>query len=503
MKSLFQNTSLKANIIANFVGNGWTALISLIFVPIYLNYIGPEGYGLIGIFASLQVVLFLLDSGLSTTLNKELASLSELPSTEQRMRNLVKTLGNVYWLLAVGAGLIAVFLSPLLSNYWVKPQELSVTTVTYSFILLSFSMIFQLPTGFYMGGIVGLQKQVALNAIKIIFATLKSIGALLVLVYISHSVIVFFLWNLIIIVIQTMVLKYYLWFILPQSPEKARFDKSELKKIKNFAFGMVGISLTSILLTQADKIILSKILSLQSFGYYSISCSLGLILYQILTPLTQSYFPKFTNLISLNKNEELKETYHQACKLISNLILPATFMLVFFSKELIFIWTKNAVTTEETWLITSIYAYGTGINCLMNIPYLLSLSYNWTKIGFYQNIAFLVLMVPLTIFLALHYSGIGGALTWAIINTLYFFITPIIIHKKILKGETWRWYWNDTIKPMLVCISLIAGMKYFLCGHTFNRYTELIILLVIGLITMVGSLSLTTNFFQKIKIIYQ
>ena len=61
------------------------------FVPIYLRYIGPEAYGLIGVFASLQVVLSLLDSGLSTTLNKEIASLSVLSNSQQQIRNLVKT----------------------------------------------------------------------------------------------------------------------------------------------------------------------------------------------------------------------------------------------------------------------------------------------------------------------------------------------------------------------------------------------------------------------------
>ena len=120
-------------------------------------------------------------------------------------------------------------------------------------------------------------------------------------------------------------------------------------------------------------------------------------------------------------------------------ILPAAFILVFYSKELIFIWTKNAITTENTWLITSIYAYGTGMNGLMNIPYLLTLSYGWTKLGFYQNIFLLVLMIPLTIFLAFKYGAVGGAISWATINTLYFFITPHLIHRKLLIGEVGNW----------------------------------------------------------------
>src|SRR5208283_5903525 len=105
-----------------------------------------------------------------------------------------------------------------------------------------------------------------------------------------------------------------------------------------------------------------------------------------------------------------------------------TFILVFFSKELIFIWTKNISTTENTWLITAIYAYGTGMNGLMNIPYILTLSYGWTKLGFYQNIFLLILMIPLIFILSLKLGAVGGALSWAIINTLYFLITPHLIH---------------------------------------------------------------------------
>ena len=147
---IFQTTSIKANIISNFIGNGWGAFLSIFFVPIYLKYIGAEGYGLIAIFASLQVVLSLLDSGLSTTLNKEIARLSVLPDTQQQIKNLVKTLGTVYWGLSIIAGIIALGLSPLIANYWVQPNALSISTITYAFILLSGSIIFQLPSGFYI-----------------------------------------------------------------------------------------------------------------------------------------------------------------------------------------------------------------------------------------------------------------------------------------------------------------------------------------------------------------
>ena len=265
------------------------------------------------------------------------------------------------------AGVIALGLSPFLAKYWVQPKDLSVQTITYVFLLLSISLTFQLPINFYTGGLQGLQRQVILNTIRIIFTTLKSVGALLVLLFVSNSILTFFGWTLLVTILQALSMKYILWDCLPKTTSKPIFDKQELKKIWRFAAGIAGISLTTILLTQVDKIILSKILSLEQFGYYTISCTLGFMIYQIASPLTQSYFPKFSNLISLNKTNELKNLYHQGCQMISVLVLPATFILVFFSKELIFVWTKNLTTAENTWMITAIYALGTGLNGLMNI----------------------------------------------------------------------------------------------------------------------------------------
>jgi O-antigen/teichoic acid export membrane protein len=502
ISKFLHTTSLKANIAANFIGNGWSAIIGLIFVPIYLKYIGAEGYGLIGIFASLQVVLSLLDSGLSTTLNKEMASLSVLPNTEHKMRNLVKTLGTVYWVVAFIAGFIAVSISPLLAKFWVQPKELSIQTITFSFILLSFSLAFQLLSGFYSGGLLGLQKQVMLNTIRIVFSSIKSVGAALILIFITKSLLIFFGWNLLMTVIQALTLRFSLWYYLPGSEKAAVFDKQELKNIQRFAAGMFAISVTAVLLSQVDKIILSKILSLEQFGYYSLACSLGLVIFQIITPLSQSYFPKFSNLVSMNKFEELKTMYHQACQMISVMVLPAALILVFFSHELIFIWTKNLVTTENTWLVTAIYAYGTGINGLLNIPYLLTLSFGWTKLGFYQNVLFLIIMIPLTIILAFKFGAVGGAISWATINTLYFLITPHLIHKRILQGETANWYFKDSLLPFIICLIIIVISKYFIVKPNSSSIIELLQIAIVGMAAIIGIIpfsdSLRSNVYKYI-----
>ncbi len=88
--------STKINVIANFAGSVWIALLSIIFVPYYLDYIGVESYGLIGFFITIQAFIILLDFGLSTTLNRELARLSALEDHAQKMHDLQRTLQIAY-----------------------------------------------------------------------------------------------------------------------------------------------------------------------------------------------------------------------------------------------------------------------------------------------------------------------------------------------------------------------------------------------------------------------
>ena len=64
---------LKKNIIANYLGQGWRALLGLAFIPLYIKYLGVEAYGLIGIFAILQAWLGLLDMGMKPALGREMA----------------------------------------------------------------------------------------------------------------------------------------------------------------------------------------------------------------------------------------------------------------------------------------------------------------------------------------------------------------------------------------------------------------------------------------------
>lgn len=165
---------------AHFAGNIWQVGLGLILIPLYIKFLGIASYGLIGVLVTLQVLFGLFDAGLANTLNREMARRSALPRQEQEMRNLLRTLETLYWSIALAVGIAIVSLSPILAHHWIQSDQLTRPTVEQALFIMGIIIIFQMPIGFYSGGLLGLQKQVLLNVINACMNTLRDVGAVIV-----------------------------------------------------------------------------------------------------------------------------------------------------------------------------------------------------------------------------------------------------------------------------------------------------------------------------------
>ncbi|MCK4823773.1 oligosaccharide flippase family protein, partial [bacterium] len=296
---------LKKNLVANFTGSGWTAIMSLVFVPLYIKFMGVESYGLVGIFASLLSIFGLLDMGLSTILNRELARLSALPNKAQEMRDFVRTLEVIYWGVGLFIALAVITLASPIAYHWVQSDKLALSTVHQALMIMGCIMAFQWPLRCYSGGLMGLQKQVLLNGINVGAATLRGLGAVLVLWQISPTIQAFFTWQIIISFLHTSTTAAFLWKKLPKTGHFSYFQKKLLLPVWRFSAGLTGISVVSLILTQTDKIILSRMLTLEMFGYYTLATVVAQGLYVFYGPIYSALFPRFCQLISMSDHSEL------------------------------------------------------------------------------------------------------------------------------------------------------------------------------------------------------
>jgi O-antigen/teichoic acid export membrane protein len=474
---------LKKNITANFAGGLWAGLMNLIFIPLFIKFLGVEAYGLIGIFISLQGLFVILEMGLSGSLNREIARLSVLDGKNQEMRDLLRTLEIPYWSIGSLIGATIIIAAPFIASQWLKVQNLSPATVARTIMVMGVAMAFQWPLNLYSGGLLGLQKQVLLNILSGSIASCRGLGAVIVLWLVSPTIEAFFAWQVLINAVHTLIAAILLWKALPPYAAKAVFRMVFLRQIGRFAAGMGGITVLAVILSQLDKIILSKMLSLEAFGYYTLANGLAMNLYRFVTPIANAIYPRFTNMVSLGAQEQLAKLYHQSAQSLSVCILPVAIIIALFSKEIIFSWTQKLTIAEQTFQLASILVMGNALNGLMHIPLVLQLANGWTRLTFYFNLISVLFIAPLTIMFVILFGALGAAIVWVMLNIGYIAIMIPIMHHRLLPAEKMRWYKQDVGLPLLVSL-VVAGTFRLLDPFGSEMICQMVWVLVTSGITL-------------------
>jgi O-antigen/teichoic acid export membrane protein len=489
------------NFIANLAGSGWTALIGLICTPLYIKFMGMEAYGLVGFYFMLQGVVQLLDLGLSPTMNREMARYSVLPEKTGEARDLVRTLEVGYWAIGALIGLSLYLSAPFVATHWIKAGDLPAEEVRQAVAIMGLLAALQWPLSIYQGGLIGLQQQVLLNGINIAVATLSGVGALLALWLVSPTVQVFFTWQIVVGALQVLFTTLAFWRCLPSAGRPARFAPSLLRNIWRFAAGVSGIMFTALILMQLDKVMLSKLLPLKTFGYYILASVVanGLTIL-VITPMFNTVFPRFSSLVEVGEDKKLSEMYHGSTQIMAILILPAAAVLALFSQEIILLWTGNPDVAANCAPIVSILVTGTALNGLMNLPFALQLAYGWTRIGLKINTVFIFTMVPAILYLAPRYGGQGAAMVWVALNAIYMIVGVPLTHRRLLKGEALRWFLKDVGLPMAATMLVTLACRRLIyppTQHSVGLATLGFVWLTAAASTAITSPSLRAWFFEQ------
>ena len=273
--------------------------------------------------------------------------------------------------------------------------------------------------------------------------------------WISPTINAFFIWQGIISLLSLVVLTSATYRAMPKAERVGQFSMPALRGIGRFAGGMMGITLLSLLLTQVDKILLSKLLTLSEYGYYTLATVVSSSLYMLTGPITQAWFPRLSELHANNRQAELIEKYHQGAQLVSVFMGSAAIIMIVFAKTVLQLWTHNADLANRSATLLSLLAMGNLLNGLMWIPYQTQLAHGWTSLTTRINIISVAIIVPAILWATPRYGAEGAACVWVSLNTGYILIGIHFMYRKILTGEKWHWYRQDVLQPLVVA-ALVA-----------------------------------------------
>jgi O-antigen/teichoic acid export membrane protein len=472
--------SLKANIIANYCGQGWRALMSLAFVPVYINLLGMEAYGVIGLFATLQAWLGFFDMGLRPVLNREMARFTAGAHDGQSIANLLRSTELLALLIALVFGVVVWAGSDWLATDWVHATKLSTATIAQAFALMGLVAAMQFIESLYASAISGLQRQVLQNVISSFVATFRALGAVGVLIWISPTILGFFVWQGIASLISVILLACAVYRTLPRPAVTARFSWDALRKVRAYAGGMVGIAVLSLLLMQVDKILLSKQLPLDQLGHYLLAGVVAGSMSILATPIGAAYFPRFTELVARGDEPNLREAFHHGAQLTAVPLAAAGAMLILFGDRVLALWTQDAALSREVAPLLSLIALGTMFNGLMSVPYILQLAHGWTSLAIKINIVAVLVLVPAILLLVPHFGPIAAAIAWATLNVSYVLIGAHLMFVRLLRTEKWSWYFEDIALPLGA--AFVVGYALRLVLPTDHRFVfELAYLVTAGM----------------------
>jgi O-antigen/teichoic acid export membrane protein len=450
---------LKRNLIANFIGQGWAIIMGLAFIPLYIKYLGIEAYGLIGMFGVLQACLSLLDMGMTPTLGREMARYTGGSHSTESIRDLLRSIEMIVVGLAalifVGVALGANWIA----THWVNAESLSIELVAQAFVIMGLVTALRFVEGIYRSAIIGLQRQVLFNVVNSIMATLRGLGAVGILGWVSPTIEAFFLWQGLVSIATLTILAVTTYQCLSSGDRNGRFSIAALRSVWVFTRGMVGISFLTIVLTQLDKILLSKLLPLNDFGFYMLAAMIAGSVTILVAPITQAFYPKFCEQYARGDKAALSISFHKGAQLVTVIAGSAAIVLILLAEIFLRLWTQDDELTARVSILLRLLTAGYLLNALMWVPYQMQLAHGWTALTVKVNVVTVALVVPGLMWAAPRYGAVGAAWVWLALNAGYFFIAAHFMFRRILIEDKRLWYWQDVIIPLLTSACALSVIK--------------------------------------------
>ncbi len=471
---------MKKNIIANFIGRFWSVLSNFLFVPLYIHYLGFENYSVISFTLVIAGVMSILDGGLTATLSREFASKQNSNVEKERI---FQTLEACYSFVVLLSILIVILFSDRIASNWLNLNNISPQKVSYYLKIMGFGVGFQVLARFYMGGLLGLEHQIKANILQIGWGVIRNGLVVIALIFIP-TLKMFFIWQTASTIIYVVVLRFYLievlsnnrtFFLLP------KISKNILSKVWKFAAGMLLIAIVAGLNSQLDKLFISKLLSIETLGYYTLAFALSHGLVVLVSPVSIAMLPRFTALYTENKNREAAFLFHKTFLLIAIVVFSFAVNLVFNAKEILWIWTGDMNIANEAFLFIMPLTVGMAMIAFQVIPFNIVVANGNTRLNNYIGIVSLLLTIPGYWIMVKQYGAIGAAITFCIVQTFITTIYLYFVNRLFLKTKSISAiYFKDILLPAIITVAIawpLSQLEWFIN----NRLLSLI---WIGLITM-------------------
>jgi len=231
--------------------------------------------------------------------------------------------------------------------------------------------------------------------------------------------------------------------------------------------------------TQTDKLVLSNLLPLAEYGYFTLAVLTASGIMMIGGPISSAILPRMTNLEAQGNHTEVIRIYRQSTQFVVLFAGSISITLAMFAEEFLIAWTGNSELASEAAPILALYAMGNGILTVAAFPYYLQYAKGNLRLHVVGNIAFVFLLVPAIVLAASYYKGVGAGYAWLAVNLASFLFWVPFVHHRFAPGLNAKWYFADIFPIAFPLIALGLTAAHVL-EPIDNRWQQLAVLCMVG-----------------------
>ena len=476
--------SLRNNIIANYISQIYVAAVGILILPLYIKYMGAEAYGLVGFFTMLQAWFGLLDMGLTPTIGRETARYRGGSMSALEYRQLFRALSSIFIFIALIGGGSLFFFSEFISTQWLNVSELGIEEVVVAVQIMAISVALRWLGGLYRGVITGSEKLVWLSAFNALVATLRFIAVFVTMSLYGFTPFVFFMHQLVVAIIEVT----GLWLMNNRLlPSKAGFKDQigwsiePVKPVLKFALTIAFTSSVWVLVTQTDKLVLSGILPLGEYGYFTLAVLVASGIMIISGPISSAIMPRMARLYAEGKKSDVITVYRNSTQVVSVISGAASVTIACCANSLLYAWTGDLALSEKAAPILSLYALGNGVLAVAAFPYYLQYAKGNLRYHLIGNAVLVCLLIPAIIFAATYYGGVGAGYVWLFMNAFFLLTWIAYVHYKLEPGLHLQWLFKDILAIYIPMLAVAIPVIYFAFENE-SRLLSLIYVAAVGLV---------------------
>ena len=443
--------SLSRNIVANYASQFYVAFVGIFLVPVYMRLMGSEAYGLVAFFVMLQAWFQLLDFGLTATISRETARYLGGGLDALALRRLMRSLEGCFWVIGIVAAAAMAFAASSVADHWLNIRELPHSEVELSLALMGLTVSTRWIGGLYRGAISGLERQVWLSLFNMCIVTARFVGVVPVLLFVGPEPVNFFLYQAVVSAIELGVLLTRAYAAVPlPSGASNRWSWSPLRSVLKFSSAVAFTSAVWVLVTQTDKLLLSRFLPLQDYGFFTAAVLIASSITLINGPITQALLPRITRLSQQGDIAGVLALYRQATQGIAAIAGSLSLVIAVFARQILWVWTGDMTFASGYAPVLALYAIGNGFLAVAAFPYYLQYAKGDLRLHLWGNVVFVLVLMPAIVLATSRFGAIGAGAVWASTNLLFFLCWTPIVHRRFVPGVHAQWLAHDVARVLVL-----------------------------------------------------